>query len=175
MRMRRVGRRHVQTIKQENVANSAFINRAEWERDIGRSEPCLEHVANAGLPSILNGKLQRKLKPLFETRVRRKVYPIRSGGSEIELSIDKGTVLAGRQSSPICEIELELKRGDAAELLKVARTLAKQVPVQLAVTSKSECGFALITGSKPRAIGAAPVAVAPDMSCQQVKYISPKY
>jgi triphosphatase len=166
LRVRRIGRRHVQTIKQENVANAAFMNRGEWERDIVGREPSLELVSNAGLPSILNRKLQRKLKPLFETRVRRKVYPIRSGSSEIELSIDKGTVAAGRQSTPICEIELELKHGDAAELLNVARALAEQVPVQLAVTSKSERGYALITGRKPRAVGAVPVAVAPGMSCQ---------
>ena len=87
-----------------------------------------------------------RLKPLFEIRVRRQVYSIRSAGSEIELTIDKGNA-AGRQSSPIYEVELELKRGDAAELFKVARTLAEQVPVQIAVTSKSERGYALITGS----------------------------
>ena len=64
--------------------------------------------------------MQAGLKPLFETRVRRIVYPIRGRNSEIELTIDKGTVAAGRRSSPICEVELELKRGDAAELFKVA-------------------------------------------------------
>src|SRR5471030_1593984 len=35
LRVRRIGRRHVQTIKRENVANSALMNRGEWEQDIG--------------------------------------------------------------------------------------------------------------------------------------------
>ena len=95
-----------------------------------------------------------------------------SRNSEIELTIDKGTIAAGRQSSPICEVELELKRGDAAELFKVARELAQQVPVRLTVTSKPERGYALIAGKKARAVGATPVAISPDASCQAAFQIS---
>jgi len=95
-------------------------------------------------------------------RVRRTVYPIQSGGSEIELTIDKGKVEAGRQSSPLCEVELELKRGESAELFKLARMLAEEVPVQLAVKSKAERGYALIVGELPAAVKAAPVVLMPD-------------
>jgi triphosphatase len=52
------------------------------------------------------------------------------------------------------------------QLFKVARALAEQVPVQLAVTSKPERGYALIAGRKPSAVGATPVAIAPDAICQ---------
>jgi inorganic triphosphatase YgiF len=88
------------------------------------------------------------------------------------LTIDKGTIAAGRRSSPVREVELELKRGDAAELFKVARTLARQVPAQLTVTSKPERGYALIAGEKASAVGAAPVAISPDASCQTAFQIS---
>ena len=155
LRVRRIGRRHVQTVKRVSGGSSALMDRCEWEHHIAGREPNLAMAWDTGLKSILNEKLQDRLRPLFETRVRRQVYSIRGAGSEIELSIDKGTVVAGRQSSPICEVELELKRGDAAELFKVARMLAEQVPVKLAVTSKSERGYTLITGEKPRAVGAA--------------------
>jgi triphosphatase len=128
LRLRRTGRRYVQTIKQETGANSALMDRGEWENDIVGAEPNLSLANNTGLESILSKKVQSRLRPLFETRVRRKVYPIRSGHSLIELTIDKGTVVAGRQSSPICEVELELKRGDAAELFHVARKIATSVP-----------------------------------------------
>jgi inorganic triphosphatase YgiF len=94
------------------------------------------------------------------------VYPIQRGGSEIELTIDKGTVAAGRQSSPICEVELELKRGEAAELFKFARALAEQVPVQLAVTSKPERGYALVVVKQTVAVRTAPIAIPPDATCQ---------
>jgi triphosphatase len=96
------------------------------------------------------------------------VYPIRRHNSWIELTIDKGTIVAGRQSSPICELELELKRGAAAELFNVARALAMWAPVQLSVTSKPERGYALVTGEKSRAVGAAPIAILPDENCQAV-------
>src|SRR5262249_59320968 len=80
--------------------------------------------------------------------------------------IDKGKVEAGRQSSPLCEVELELKRGETAELFKLARMLADEVPVQLAVKSKAERGYALIAGEPPEAVKAAPVALTPDCSRQ---------
>jgi inorganic triphosphatase YgiF len=166
LRVRRIGGRYVQTIKREGGTCSALMDRYEWEHDIAGAKPNPALAEDTGLESILSKKLQAKLKPLFETRVRRKVYPIKSGDSEIELTIDKGVVAAGRQSSSICEVELELKRGDTAHLFNVARALAEQVPVHLAVTSKSERGYALVNGEKPRAIGAAAVAVAPDASCQ---------
>ena len=166
LRVRRIGRHYVQTIKREDGASSALMGRCEWEHDIAGNKPNFALAEDTGLESILSKKLQARLKPLFETRVRRKVYPIRSGGSEIELSIDKGTVVAGRQSSPICEVELELKRGNAGELYNVARALAEQVPFQLAVTSKAERGYALFARKKPGAVKAAPVAILPDASCQ---------
>jgi triphosphatase len=172
LRVRRIGRRFVQTVKRENGASSALMDRGEWERDITEAKPDLALARDIGLEAILSKKLETKLKPLFETRVRRKVYQIRSGGSEIELTIDKGTVAAGRRSSPICEVELELKRGDAAELFRVARALAEQVSVQLAVTSKPERGYALVTGRKPSAVGARPVAIPPDAICQAAFQIS---
>src|SRR5262249_37397063 len=84
----------------------------------------------------------------------------------IELSIDRGKVQAGGQCSPLCEVELELKRGQSAELFRLARGLAEQVPVQLAVKSKAERGYALVTGEKPQPIKAAPVALTPDSSRQ---------
>ena len=84
---------------------------------------------DAALGPVFGKKVRRGLKPIFETRVRRTVYPIQSGDSEIELTIDKGKVGAGRQSSPICEVELELKRGESAELFKLARMLAEELHV----------------------------------------------
>src|SRR5262249_45630680 len=153
--VRRTGRRHIQTIKQESGESSALFTRDEWEHQIGGRRPDLDVARDAALGSVFSKKGRHSLKPIFETRVRRTVYPIQSGDSEIELTIDKGKVEAGRQSSPLCEVELELKRGESAELFKLARMLAKEVPVQLAVKSKAERGYALIAGEVPQAVKAA--------------------
>ena len=107
LRVRRTGRGFTQTVKREGDADSTLMDRFEWEHDITGEKPNLDLAKSTGLKLLLTKKLKAKLKPQFETRVRRKVYPIQSGGSEIELSIDRGTVIAGRRSSPICEAELE--------------------------------------------------------------------
>src|SRR5262249_7084141 len=83
LRMRAIARRHVQTVKQENGANAALLARNEWEQDIGANEPDLDAARNTALAPLLNKKLRRGLKPMFETRVRRKVFQIQTGDSEV--------------------------------------------------------------------------------------------
>lgn len=166
LRVRRIGRRLVQTVKQENNGNAALFDRGEWEHDVPTKQPDLDAVRDTALAPLLSEKLRRGLKPVFKTRVRRKVFQIQNGESEIELSIDKGKVEAGGKSSPLCEVELELKQGQAADLFKLAKTVAQEVPVQLAVNSKADRGYALLTAEKAAAVKAAPVALAPDVDVQ---------
>jgi triphosphatase len=165
LRVRRIGRRLVQTVKQQNNGNAALFDRGEWEHDVPAKQPDLDAVRDTALAPLLNKKLRRGLKAVFETRVRRKVFQIQSGESEIELSIDKGKVEAGGKFSLLCEVELELKQGQAADLFKLAKTVAQKVPVQLAV-SKADRGYALLTAEKAEAVKAAPVALAPDVDVQ---------
>src|SRR5262245_64848942 len=94
------------------------------------------------------------------------VFPFLCWETEIELTVDKGKVEVGRQSAPLCELELGLKRGESAELFKLARVLAEEVPVQLAVKSKAERGYALIAGELPQPVKAAPIALTPNCSRQ---------
>jgi len=165
LQVRRVGHRHVQTIKHENGASASF-GRNEWEHQIAGRQPELDVTKDPALRPVFSKGVRRGLKPIFETRVRRRVYPIRSGASEIELTVDRGKVEAGGQSAPLCELELGLKRGETAELFKLARVLAEEVPVQLAVKSEAERGYALVAGEEPQAVKAAPVALTPDWSRQ---------
>jgi triphosphatase len=166
LRIRRIGRRYVQTIKQETGESAALLARNEWEQPVRGKQPDFAAAQHTALGSLLNKKLRRNLKPVFETRVRRSVYPIRSGDSEIELTIDRGKIEAGAEVAPVCEVELELKRGESAELFKLARILADQVPVQLAVTSKAERGYALVAAEQAKPVKAAPVALTPDLTRQ---------
>jgi triphosphatase len=166
LRVRRIGRRLVQTVKQENNGNAALFDRAEWEHDVLAKQPDLDAGRDTTLATLLNKKLRRGLKPVFETRVRRKVFQIQSSESEIELSIDKGKVEAGGKSSPLCEVELELKQGQAADLFKLAKMLAHEVPLQLAVKSKADRGYALLTAEKATPVKAVPVAFVAESDVQ---------
>src|SRR6516225_8350343 len=166
LRVRRIGRHHVQTVKQEINGSAALFARGEWEQEIHAKQPDLDAARDTALTPLLNKQLRRALKPVFETRVRRKVFRIQTGASDVELSIDKGKIEAGRKSSPLCEVELELKEGRAADLFKLAKGLAHEVPVQLAVRSKADRGYALLTAEKAAPVKAVPVAFAVDSDVQ---------
>src|SRR5262249_6663856 len=74
LRVRRIGGRYVQTIKQ--TGNAGPFARDEWEFEIPGEQPDLSLADGTALAPLANGKLRRQLKPLFETRVRRTVYPL---------------------------------------------------------------------------------------------------
>ena len=142
LRVRRVGRRYIQTIK----ANGHFapFERDEWEAEITGQEPDLSLAEGTALEPLITKKFRRQLKPLFETRVRRTVYPIGDGKNAIALAVDQGTIDTGMQSVPLCEIELELERGTSTQLFDVARELTEALSARIAVKSKSERGYEII-------------------------------
>ncbi|HET9246381.1 MAG TPA: CYTH domain-containing protein, partial [Xanthobacteraceae bacterium] len=146
LRVRRVGDRYLQTIKSAGHSNP--FERDEWESEIDGAMPDLRLAHGTALEPLLSRKFCRQLKPIFETRVRRKTYPLTDGSSDIALTLDKGEIDTGDRSKPLCEIELELKRGDEAELFEVARELTHALAAQLALKSKSERGYELLEGAE---------------------------
>src|SRR5262249_36135919 len=64
------------------------------------------------------------LKPVFEVDVKRETRRLTSGGLAIDLSLDNGAVVAGREREPIHEIELELVAGDVNELFAEAQRIS---------------------------------------------------
>jgi triphosphatase len=155
LRVRRVGDRYVQTIK--SAGHSDLFERDEWESEIDGAMPDLRLAQGTALEPLLSRKFCRQLKPVFETRVRRKTYPLTDGDSAIALTLDRGEIDTGDRSQPLCEIELELKRGHEAELFEVARELTHAVAGQLALKSKSERGYELLEDSEAAPVKAVPV------------------
>jgi triphosphatase len=146
LRVRRIGDRYIQTIKAS--PNSHLFERDEWEAKLAGAEPDLDLAAGTALEPLAKGKLRRQLKPLFETRVHRTVYPVANNGRAIALTLDRGTIRTGSRSAPLCEIELELQRGQMTDLFDVARELTHALPAQLALESKSERGYELVDGEQ---------------------------
>jgi triphosphatase len=166
LRVRRIGRRHIQTIKA--TGNLAPFERGEWETEIAGNEPDLDLARGTALEPLLTKKLRRRLRPLFETRVQRTVYPVVDGVHAIELTVDQGTIDTGSRTLPLCEIELELKRGSAAKLFEIARELTAALPARLAVKSKSARGYALIDGEQVSPVKAGAVDLPADASARDV-------
>jgi triphosphatase len=141
LRVRHVGDKRIQTIKS---ADHGIFERSEWEQPIESDQPNLALAADTPLAPLLTDEVRDALKPLFETRIERTTYRLNGGDTDIAIAFDEGRIVATKSSCPVSEIELELKRGEPAELFKLARTIGELVPAQLDVKSKSERGFDLV-------------------------------
>ena len=160
LRVRRIGKRHIQTIKA--TGNSGTFERDEWEAEIVGEKPDLHLARGTALEPLLNDKLRRRLKPLFETRAQRTIYPITNEAHAIALTADRGTIDTGTRSLRLCEIELELERGKVAELFGIARELFQALPLRLAVKSKSERGYEILKDEHGLPVKAGPVTLPAD-------------
>lgn len=150
LRFRRDGKRPLQTLKVEAAANGGLSARAEWEIPAPRGRldvaafPREEILAATGIDVA---RLASQLHPCFETRFTRRSAAVDlDGAARAEVSIDHGYVAAGRRREAISEIELELKAGGAAALLRYAAGLAKPLDLALAFESKAERGYRLVAG-----------------------------
>jgi inorganic triphosphatase YgiF len=165
LRVRREGHHFTQTIKATGNAG-AFV-RDEWEAEIAGDDPDLDEASGTALKPVLTKKVRRRLRPVFETRVRRTVYPLVNNGHAIALTVDRGTIETGKRSLPLCEIELELKSGNAAELFDVAHELTQALPARLAVKSKSERGYEILDGEQELPVKAESVDLHAGVSARQ--------
>ncbi|MDH2355497.1 CHAD domain-containing protein [Bradyrhizobium sp. SSUT112] len=161
LRVRRDGDRRLQTVKS---ANGVQLGRGEWETEITDDAPDLGKARGTPLAPIASKKLRRKLKPVFETSVRRVTLPIRTRRSEIELAVDRGRIVAGHRASPIGELELELKSGRLADLFRVARRIERKSRAELDLRSKSDRGYALAHGKEHPVVFAGAIELKGDMS-----------
>ncbi|KRQ91687.1 CYTH and CHAD domain-containing protein [Bradyrhizobium valentinum] len=161
LRVRQTDGKHIQTIKQ---TSGAQFGRGEWETEIGGRTPDLGEANGTPLQRLASNKLRRKLKPIFKTSVHRITMPVRTRRSELELAIDHGKVVAAGRASRIEEVELELKRGPAADLFRVAKALERKLAAELCLKGKADRGYELINGKSAQAVFAEPIELEKRMS-----------
>ena len=164
LRVRQMGDKHIQTIKS---ATGAQLGRGEWETEIEGNTPDFKKVDGTPLERLASKKLRRKLKPIFETSVHRVTLPVRTRTSEIELAVDRGSLIAGRRSKPIEELELELKTGRPADLFRLAKFIERKVGAEPYFKTKSECGYELLSGKNGQAVFAKPIGLQDHMSSEE--------
>jgi inorganic triphosphatase YgiF len=150
LRLRRDGKRWLQTLKLESSPAAGFAARAEWELPAPRGRlalaafPRAEIMAATGLDLA---RLEGQLRPLFETRfARRSADVVLDAATRAEISVDQGFVAAGERREAIGEVEIELKAGEAASLLRYAAGMAKRLALELEFESKAERGYRLAAG-----------------------------
>ena len=87
LRVRSDSKRHIQTIKAQN-ASGDLASRDEWETELAGTTPDFKAARGTALAPLLSKKLRHALKPVFETRVERRVFPLQAGDAAVELSLD---------------------------------------------------------------------------------------
>src|SRR3546814_1461077 len=150
----------LQTIKADGASAAGLFVRSEEERPVSNDTPVLDDTTP--IRAVL-GDAADAITPVFEVRIERRTWIISEGGATIELVLDSGEVVAGGRTSPICEIELELKQGDPGALFAFARRIDAVAPARLGVQSKAERGYRL-TGTAPTMVKAELVKLAAGMT-----------
>lgn len=148
LRVRRTGKKRIQTVKLGN--GTGLFARGEWERIITSDEPDFSAAKHTPLSRVLDSKVRRRLRPVFQTLIQRRRYRLMENGSSIEAAVDQGQVTTDAGSLPLCELELELKQGRVKDLFRAARNIGRSIPMTLATKSKSARGYDLLAGTDGR-------------------------
>ena len=141
LRVRADGKVRTQTIKTMNGGPS----RGEWEARANKGEPDRNFVKSTPAGAALDGSA---LAPLFAVDVERSSIDASEGTAKVEASLDRGSAVGRGRSSPISELELELKSGEKAALFAFAARLRRQFDLRPEFSSKAKRGFALLKRRK---------------------------
>lgn len=151
LRLRREGPRWVQTLKAGGALEMA---RLEHNVDLGEgdADPAVDPCRHAGtevgarlLALLADGA---PLQARYRTDILRLHRVVETGAASIELAFDEGAVEAGTERWPVCELELELQRGDVGALFAEAQRWVDRHGLWLDVRSKAERGERLARGAR---------------------------
>ncbi|HZT51239.1 MAG TPA: CHAD domain-containing protein [Stellaceae bacterium] len=160
LRVRKEGRRFIQTVKANGLAGDDLAARGEWEDPVRDGVPDL--AAPESGAHLLPALDPAALRPLFTTVVQRTRFDLSpKPGSRIEVAIDRGDIrlVEGDAAKPIHEVELELREGDPVVVWDVALRLLEIVPFRIGTLGKAERGYRLVSGGKdaPPVVHAQPI------------------
>ncbi len=161
LRLRRQGRRWIQTLKTAGDQGNALQQRVELEVPVTSGVPDPGWVNNSGLPELAGCVVSfDALDVIFTTDFRRSAAIVEpEPGTRIEVCVDEGAVIAGTSSEPICEVELELRQGGLAPLFALAAQLAAHPGIRIETVSKAQRGYRLAGRECPAPAKAGKVAL----------------
>jgi triphosphatase len=144
-----------QTLKTAGKTIGGLHQRPEYNVQLAKYEikdnatPDLILFPKSAWPEDLDLSVaQVDMRVLFTTSFVRKVYFLEfSNGSSVELVWDLGEVRSGEESVPICEIELELKKGSTDVVFDLAKRIVNLLPTTIGIDSKAARGYHLTDGT----------------------------
>lgn len=165
VRIRRDGRRRIQTVKSAAGQAAGLFDRGEWEVPVPGDGLDLSAAAGTALAPLLDHDgVRENLAPIFTVTAKRTTLELANGVWAAEMTIDDGTVQAGELADRLCEIEIELRRGTPADLFAIARSFGEAAPLRLGIRTKADRGYALVSGETLKAVKGSDAGVVPGMS-----------
>jgi triphosphatase len=173
LRVRKQGRRFIQTIKAASDHAGGILSRSEWECAVTGPEPDLAAIDDPVALQRLGPVTAAELQPVFTSYIKRSVRVLNGEAdtapdTEIEIAIDSGEIRTpGGVVLPVHEIELELKQGQPKALYDLALALAETAPLYIESRTKAERGYALAAGETESAYRATRLTLSPDATAEE--------
>lgn len=142
-RIRKEDNIYIATIK-GNSHNDHFItNRLEISKRTYSIKPDLYLFVNykqvwSHIKSIAN----RSLKAIVSNVFQRRTFVVFFNSSKIEIALDRGYVYGQYKTSVICEVELELKKGNITDVITLSNILKAKFALTPSLCSKLSRGLA---------------------------------
>ncbi|MDU0353962.1 CYTH domain-containing protein [Paraglaciecola aquimarina] len=151
LRIRGNGQQLEQTLKTAGKSVGGLHQRPEYNVQLADKEAGQTVVPNLSLFDKSAWPLgfdisaaQHEISTLFITDFERHIYLLDVNQStQIEMVWDLGSVSANGKSEPICEIELELKKGSTSEIFGLAKKLLQVMYLAIGTDSKAARGYRL--------------------------------
>lgn len=143
LRLRRDGGQYIQTLKTRGQSVAGLSVRGEWDWYLDQPQLDPGKLDDSCWPAALATLDKNSLQGVFTTDFLREKADIGWDGVRIEAALDHGKVIAGDREEEICELELELREGNPADLLQLALQLAADLPLMPCDISKAERGYRL--------------------------------
>ena len=145
LRLRRDGRRWIQTVKSKAELHGGLSQVGEVENSAPGGRVCLEKIPDTGVREEVIRRVNGvPLQPVCETLIRRSSSELSlEGGTRAELAIDIGEIRAGERSAELREVEIELLEGSPGGLFDFAHALFPGGGLQFSRLSKGARGYLL--------------------------------
>lgn len=154
LRVRRVGKQWIQTLKAEGKSTGSLTHRPEWEAVVNQGRHPDFSVLPTEALELLKGIELQQIIPVFTTEFKRSIWLLKNEGNQAEVALDIGKITAGNLQREICEVEFELKSGSAEFLFELAERLLQHVPLFIEPRNKAARGYLLIDAEKAKPIKA---------------------
>ncbi|SJM32378.1 CHAD domain-containing protein [Mesorhizobium delmotii] len=145
LRLRRDGRRWIQTVKTRAELHGGLSQAGEVENPAPGGRLCLEAIPDAAVrEEVVHRVSGAPLQPVCETVIRRSASELSlDDGTRAELAIDVGEIRAGERSAKLHEVEIELIEGSPGGLFDIAHALFPDGGLRFSRLSKAARGYLL--------------------------------